>query len=246
MNIMKKISSDPTPVYYKLQKILQNEIESGTWGPGEKIPPERSLAEVNKVSINTVKKAILNLVHEGYLYRIQGKGTFVAGTTLRSESLRYYRLRKDFKDDEATLKIKLLELNTIKCFKPANHYLDLDLNEDLYEIKRIFYSSKNPIVYTISYLPQKMFEGLPEYPISLFEKITLYEALEKNYGLPTIYNHELFAAVQADSESADKLKIPKGSPLQFIEMISFTYRDRPYEYRRSYCNSDHRKIFREI
>jgi len=188
----------------------------------------------------------LNLVHEGYLYRIQGKGTFVAGTTLRSESLRYYRLLRDFKDDEAHLKVKLLELKTIKCFRPANHYLDLDLNEDLYEIKRIFSSSENPIVYTISYLPQKMFENLSEYPITLFEKITLYEALEKNYGLPTIYNHELFGAVKADAETADKLKIPKGSALQFIEMISFTYRDRPYEYRRSYCNSDQRKIFREI
>ena len=113
---MKKINSDPTPVYYKLQKILQNEIESGRWSPGEKISPERSLAELHRVSINTVKKAILNLVHEGYLYRIQGKGTFVAGTALRSESLRYYRLLRDFKDDEAHLKVKLLKLRTIKYF----------------------------------------------------------------------------------------------------------------------------------
>ena len=51
-----------------------------------------------------------------------------------------------------------------------------------------------------------MFENLSEYPIPLFEKTTLYEALEKNYGLPTIYNHELFGAVKADAETAKKLK----------------------------------------
>jgi len=243
---MKKTDGLPIPAYYRLQMAILEDIEKGRWRPGECIPAERSLAELHNISIGTVKKALLNLVHEGYLHRIQGKGTFVAGTTLRRESLRYYRLLRNFGDKEADVKVKLLSLNTIKCFEPVNRYLGIHLNQKLYEIKRLFISDERPVVYNISYLPQKMFVTLPELPKSIFEKITLYKALENNYGLPTIYNHELFDCVKADAEIAQTLEIPKGSSVLSIEMLSFTYKDKPYEYRQSYCFSNQRKVFRKI
>jgi GntR family transcriptional regulator len=238
--------ADPTPVYFKLQQEIQTKIENGQWAPGQCILPERILAENHKVSIGTVKKALLNLVYEGYLYRIQGKGTFVAGTTLRRESLRYYRFLRNFRDSEADLKIKLVELKKINGQQPHNHYLKIRSDQHLYEIKRLFFFKKKPIVYSISYLPQKMFQNLHEFPIYLFEKVTLYEALEKNYAVPTIYNHELFGVTVADAKTAQLLQIKDGRAVLFIEMLSFTYRDKPYEYRKSYCVTDERKVFNEI
>ena len=106
-SVIHRIQSDgdPTPAYFKLQMMLQEEIENGRWAPGQAIPTERALAEAHQLSVGTVKKAILNLVNEGYLYRIQGKGTFVAGMTLQPESLRYYRFLEDFTDKEVELVI---------------------------------------------------------------------------------------------------------------------------------------------
>jgi GntR family transcriptional regulator len=241
-----KIFVDPTPVYYKLQTEIQKKIENGRWAPGQRILAERTLAENYKVSIGTVKKALLNLVHEGYLYRIQGKGTFVAGTTLRPESLRYYRFLRNFTDDEADLKIKLLELKRINGRQPHNRYLKIRPHQNLYELKRLFFHKQIPIVYSISYLPQKLFKNLHEFPIHLFEKVTLYEALEKKYGVPTIYNQQLFGATLTDTMTAKLLRIENGKAILFIEMLSFTYKDKPYEYRKSYCVTDGRKVFTEI
>lgn len=237
---------DPIPVYFKLQKDVQKKIENGHWVPGDSIPTERVLAETHSVSIGTVKKALLNLVQERYLYRIQGKGTFVAGTTLRRESLRYYRLRRDFKDDEAALKIKFLEIKKLTGRLPHNQYLKIKLDEDLFELKRLFIREKEPIIYNISYLPCRMFKNLNQLSDSRFEKITLYEALEKEYGVPTIYNQELFGTTTADAETARLLGIRKNTALLMIEMLSFTYKDKPYEYRVSHCLTDQRKIVREI
>ncbi|MGD8259151.1 MAG: UTRA domain-containing protein, partial [Desulfobacterales bacterium] len=70
--------------------------------------------------------------------------------------------------------------------------------------------------------------------------------LEEIYGLPTILNKELISAISADGAAAKKLKIRKGSPVLLIEMLSFTYKQTPYEYRRSYCLADKKAIFREI
>ena len=241
-----KACEDPTPVYFQLQKKLQQEIEDGRWGPGHAIPPERALAESHHLSIGTVKKAILNLVNEGYLYRIQGKGTFVAGMTLQPESLRYYRFLEDFSDEEVELQIKLLDLKATKGDDSINRFLQLRLNQNLFEITRLFYHDSKPVVYCISYIPQKMFENFASLPKQKFENIPLYIALEEIYGLPTIYNQELISAVPAPDHTAKLLEIRKESPVLLIEMLSFTYKQTPYEYRRSYCVTDTKTIFREI
>ncbi len=241
-----RLLGDPTPVYFKLQTEIQKKIENRQWAPGQRILAERTLAENYKVSVGTVKKALLNLVHEGYLYRIQGKGTFVAGTTLRPESLRYYRFLRNFTDHEADLKIKLVKLDKINGRQPHNRYLKIKSHQNLYELKRLFLHKQTPIVYSISYLSQNMFKNLDEFPTHLFEKVTLYEALEKKYGVPTLYNQQLFGAALTDTMTARLLQIENGTALLFIEMLSFTYKDRPYEYRKSYCVTDRRKVFTEI
>ena len=125
-------------------------------------------------------------------------------------------------------------------------FYNLNRRQKLYEIKRIFSSWKKPVVYSISFLPHRMFKNLEELPKTLFEKVTLYKALEQNYGLPTIYNHELFQIGRADAEIADILKIEEHAPILFIEMSSFTYKDKPYEYRQAFCHTGQWKLFREI
>jgi GntR family transcriptional regulator len=241
-----KFNGDPTPVYFQLQKKLLEEIEEGRWSPGQIIPPERALAKSHQLSVGTVKKAILNLVNEGYLYRIQGKGTFVAGMTLQPESLRYYRFLEDFSDEEVELQIKLLDLKVIKGIDPVNRFLNLRMNQNLFKVTRLFYFDAQALVYCVSYLPHKMFEDLANLPRQKFENIPLYIALEEIYGLPTISNRELVSAVPADGITAKKMKIPKGHPVLLIEMLSYTYKQTPYEYRQSYCLTDRKAICREI
>ncbi|HBD09410.1 MAG TPA: hypothetical protein DCZ69_14235, partial [Syntrophobacteraceae bacterium] len=83
--------TDGRPMHYRLQQEIRRGIESGQWAPGSVIPPERKMAQEFGVSLGTVRTAILNLVAEGLLYRIQGKGTMVAGSKMIRESIRYYR-----------------------------------------------------------------------------------------------------------------------------------------------------------
>ena len=237
--------TDSTPIYLRLKDLIQDGIENGTWEPGSVIPTERSLAEAHHMSVGTVKRAILELVNEGYLYRIQGKGTFVGGTILRRRNLRYYLLLGDFGDEEAGLTIKLLERSPHEGFQPVSRHLRLRRNQKLYKVRRIFACADRPLVYTVSFFPRHMFKGFMDLPTSFFEKGTLYEALERSYGLPTIFNQELFGVALADEECARVLEVPRGTPVQYIEMLSYTYKERVYEYRKTYCVTGERKIFRE-
>jgi len=65
------------PLYQQLKNILKGQILSGVLKPGDRIPPETELCAKYGVSRITVRQAIHSLVEEGFLYRKQGKGTFV-------------------------------------------------------------------------------------------------------------------------------------------------------------------------
>ena len=65
-------------LYKQLEKILQTAIESGELEPDAQIPDERQLAIIYGFSRNTVRKAIANLVENGYLFRVPRSGTFVS------------------------------------------------------------------------------------------------------------------------------------------------------------------------
>jgi len=236
----------PVPAYYRLQELLKKNIEDSTWKPGEGIPSERILSMDHGVSIGTVKKAIMNLVNAGYLYRVQGKGTFVGGTTLKRGSLRYYRMMRDFGDNEDDLSIVFHGLSTVRGNEKAEINLDMPPGRSLYEIRRLFLSGNKPVIWSVSFLPKSLFKNLDSIPPTAFEHDTLYETIENRYNLPCLYNRELFGAVKAPPDIAALLNVPSGTSLLSIEMISYTYKSKPYEYRLSYCITGQRRVFRTI
>jgi GntR family transcriptional regulator len=66
------------PLYYQLQEILKEHIESGTWRPGDMLPSEPELARRYGVSRVVVRQALAILQDDRQVIRVQGRGTFVA------------------------------------------------------------------------------------------------------------------------------------------------------------------------
>jgi len=231
-------------MHYRLQQEIRRGIESGLWAPGMVIPTERKMALDYGVSLGTVRTAILNLVSEGLIYRVQGKGTLVAGTRMIRENIRYYRFVADFGRKEAVPRLKFLDLKVVSGRSDINRRLKIRGGEKLYCLQRLVLISDKPVVYARSYLPCKLFAGLEEFPHSRFEKVPLYLSLEDQFGLPTLSNSELISIDSADAETAALLGIPKGTPVLAVGMLSFTYRNRPYEYRISYCLTGGHKLLR--
>ncbi len=66
------------PLYIQLKEELKNNIKEGVWEVDTQIPTEKLLMEEYEVGRATVREALSMLVNEGYLYKKQGIGTFVA------------------------------------------------------------------------------------------------------------------------------------------------------------------------
>lgn len=65
------------PKHREMERLLREDILSGQWRVGERIPAERELSRQFGVAYMTVRQAIGNLVADQLLQRIPGKGTFV-------------------------------------------------------------------------------------------------------------------------------------------------------------------------
>jgi len=73
------------PKYCALVEQLRQQIQSGHFANGEQITSEPSLCDLYSLSRGTVRQAIQLLVDQGLLVRKQGRGTFVASPTERSQ-----------------------------------------------------------------------------------------------------------------------------------------------------------------
>src|SRR5436309_15185406 len=71
------------PKYEQVKQKLISEIAAGRWSAGGSIPSEAQLLKRFKVSRPTLVRSLQDLVREGYLFRRQGKGTFVAERNAR-------------------------------------------------------------------------------------------------------------------------------------------------------------------
>ncbi|MBD2872060.1 GntR family transcriptional regulator [Paenibacillus arenilitoris] len=66
------------PKYEIVKDYIIDHISGRQFRPHDRIPSESELAEALDVSSITVRKALSDLVNEGMIYRVRGKGSFVA------------------------------------------------------------------------------------------------------------------------------------------------------------------------
>ncbi len=66
------------PLYYQLKQQLMDEITSGAYGPGDRLPTEHELCEQHGISRTPVRKALTELSEERVIVRIRKRGTFVS------------------------------------------------------------------------------------------------------------------------------------------------------------------------
>ena len=77
------MSDAPAPIYQRVKQAIVNQIRAGHWQPHQRVPSESELVAELGVSRMTINRALRELTSEGFLIRMQGVGTFVAGTVER-------------------------------------------------------------------------------------------------------------------------------------------------------------------
>ncbi|BDX34875.1 GntR family transcriptional regulator [Mycobacterium antarcticum] len=66
----------PAPAYQALRQTLRDDIAAGAYRDGVRLPTESELVTRHRLSRQTVRRAFQDLVAEGLVYRVPGRGTY--------------------------------------------------------------------------------------------------------------------------------------------------------------------------
>lgn len=233
-----------SPLYRQIKGLILQALDNGEWRPGEAIPSENELAARFSVSQGTVRKAIDEMAAENLLVRRQGRGTFVATHSDPRAFFRFLRL-VPLSGEIGPAKSTPLECWRAKAGSEAARVLGLKLGAPIIIVRRLLEFSDKPVVVDEIYLPGEIFAGLT-LEILKESQVSLYSLFEAKFGVRMIRAEERLRAVAADRVSAELLRVEEGSPLLSVERTSFTYGDRPVEWRRGLYSTAAHCYFNEL
>ncbi|MBO1265090.1 GntR family transcriptional regulator [Proteiniclasticum sp. SCR006] len=231
------------PKYYVVKKKLIELINSEAFAETQMIPSERELMKQFNVSRITAKRAVDDLVNEGYLYRVQGKGTFLREEEAEHDLVSIMSCTEDIIKMGMTPTKALIKEEVIEADKTRQKRLHLANNEMVYMVKRVYYADKIPVNYTTTYLPIKYFPGIEEHD---FSKESIYDVLENIYNVKITSAKRTLEAVLALDEVATLLDINQKQPVILFRAITYGIvngREIPIETFKSYYRSDRFKFY---
>ena len=234
------ILEDKSPKYFIVKKAIVENIDNDLYHSNEAIPSEKKLMEFYNVSRITIRKAIDELVTEGYLYKIQGKGTYVkadeGSNNLFSITSSTEDVQKMGMKPSKKTKISRIEFASPKA-------LEISTNDQVEVIGRISYADLEPLNYTIAFLPEKIFPGLTEYDL---EHESLYKLINDQYGVRITKARRTIEAVLAKDEIAKYLELEEGMPVILFRCVTYGIvngKETPIEYFKCYYRTDKYKFY---
>ena len=216
------------PYHYQLRELLRDEITSGRWEVGERLPSERELCEAFQLSRTTIREAIDALVNEGLLRREKGRGTFIAEPKITEKWLDAPdNFTESMQEQGYQIETKVLNLSLIPAAHAVARELRLRSEEPVIVLDRLRIVLQEPILVVTSYLPEKLCPGLLEED---FTSRSLYVTLRDKYGINIAQAKRTMEAVAANEIEANLLQVRTGVPLLLIESTAYLEDGTPIEY----------------
>ncbi len=224
------------PLYLQVRRLLVESLEAGEWRPGEAIPSEGELAARFGVSQGTARKAIDALAAENLVVRRQGKGTFVATHTEEKTSLfRFLRIRRSDGREEYPAS-RILDVKRGKASADIARLLEVRVGSAVIVLRRVLEFSGAPVVLDEIVLPAHLFRGFTKGKLDAYRG-SMYSFFETQFGVRMLRAQEKLGAIAADAQTAQVLDVHQGDPLLVVERVTYTYGNRPVEWRRGLCTT---------
>ncbi len=223
------------PLYYQLESILREKINSGELAQGERLPTEAQLSKQYGVSRITVRQALASLVEEGLIERRQGLGTFVTQRKPAKGSIRLTGFIEDLMAMGIETTVKVLDVSMIEAAEPEAEQLRMKPGQRVLRAKKVRSFRGTPYSYVINYLPESIGRRLSRED---FAEGSLLKILEDKYHIRLGEAIQVISAALADGYVAGLLEVNIGAPLLSIERTVFSRDGEPVEYVKTLYRTD--------
>lgn len=228
-------------LYIQLTRIFLEEISTGKWRLEEKIPSEDELCKKYNVSKITVRQAINNLSSDGYLMKIQGKGTFITSVVPVVGLAMKTRFTEEMFGQEAQITKELLLKGVIESPAEVKAYLKTDGRIYRFLCRRM--ADSKAAYLDESFVPYTMLPGIDEIDIIT---TSFYSILQERSIMKVFRMIQTVEILSVDETSAKYLDIQRGVPVLAVHRLLLSSDSTPVAYTRFIGRSDRYKFQTEF
>ncbi|MCV7225109.1 GntR family transcriptional regulator [Mycolicibacterium komossense] len=223
------------PLYVQLSDLIRERIKRGEWVPDQKIPSENELNQLYGISRMTARQVLSKLVDEGLLFRVQGKGTFVAHRKISTQSPSYRGIREQLEQQGYATSTEILGAALVDADARSAEQLGLPVGTPVYSIRRLRRVDGAPISLHESFVPQSLAPGVIDHDLVGEQLCTV---LDRDFGLRMAEVSETLEAATASKSQAKLFGNQPGAPLLLLEQRIAAPDGHPFEFTRIHFRGD--------
>lgn len=225
----------PISYYYQLKEIIIKNIENKEYNENNKLPTEKELCRKYNISRSTVRTALSSLENEDYIYKIQGKGSFVSPKKYQQDLLQFYSFTEEMKKNGKEPSSIVLNFKITNSTNKIAKELEVSDNDKIYQFTRLRLADDEPMMIETSFLPFNLFPNLTKIEL---EKDPLYSILMEKYDIKFTKAEEKFKATLLRKNEADYLDYIEGGPGILLERTTYNSSHGIIEYTKSVARGD--------
>ncbi len=222
------------PMHTQIRELIRQRILNGSYKPLSQMPSEAQMMEKFSVSRITIRQALGDLQKEGLIFKVPGKGSFVAKPKAFQNLSRLQGFGEAMGPSGYETYSKVISMRQIPATDLVNRRLNLTSGSEVIEIQRLRYLNREPISVDQSYFPIEIGERLMREDLSTRD---VFAILENHLGLHISHADVQIEAISADEFLARQLCIEEATPLLRIERLTYA-NNKPIDFEFLYYRGD--------
>lgn len=223
----------PIPLYHQLAELLQQDIDSGKYQPGDKIPSETALAATFDIGRPTVRQAIDSLVRKHVLIRRRGAGTFVAEQPEQIDLFSLGGTISSFKSTKRKLHVSIVaQPKIVRSQKQGMHPCT---NETVIQVTRKTEVDATPVLIEDIYFDAVLFSGLENMDVT---NLSLSQLVQETYGFVLAGGEQRFTITYPDERLSKLIGLSQKTPILTVNRFLHSQHLPNAIYSDLFCRTD--------
>jgi GntR family transcriptional regulator len=225
-----------TPKYSSISQGIVKRIKSGLLKPGMKVPSENEIIRDFQVSNTTARKALQEMVSQGWAYQVKGKGTFVQTRNIERSATRILGFSRNMIEAGYSPSTRLLESSVIqKGYSDTINGRKYTIKGPVLKIRRLRYADDIPMMLEVRHINMGLCPGIGKKDLSL----SLYDIFEHDYDLKmNAVNQMIRTIIISDQVTEELFDIVEPTPAFLVNGVTFTGKEMILEMERSIYRGD--------
>jgi DNA-binding GntR family transcriptional regulator len=230
------------PKYVKLREVLRCAITDGHWKNSEKLPPETEIANITKLSLGTVQKALRELVDEDVIERRQGRGTFIVNKRTLMVDPWHFRFYNIQPGEFLKVYPKIMSKKIVKKQTTWSQLINPN-GTGLIQIDRLISIVDEFLIFSKFFLSAKKFKGFLQKSDKELSSLNFKTILHQEYNVSFANMSYSLQTCTFPTDICQAIKMQEGTAGLLVEIFAFSRYNKPVYYQEVYIPPNKFKLY---